>query len=173
MKRGLKILSLLVVMTISGFSVIACGQGISRPLPNRIDYLRNEIARLEALKETTNDAAEIAAINEKIDRLAAEWIHDEINYVHPFDFKIELKQKTLWKDILKEMIPNYFSEYFSSHSDLKKYFDISKLRVPSDQPKTYDPVTNRYLISYNYDNYPTDEITLGGLYLEIIGDIIE
>jgi len=38
MKRGLKILNSLVVMTISGFSVIACGQGNYQPLPNKVDY---------------------------------------------------------------------------------------------------------------------------------------
>jgi len=67
------------------------------------------------------------------------------------------------------MIPNCFSEYFSSHSDLKKYFNISKLSIPDQPKKLYSKFPNRYYILYNYDNYPTDEIE-GPSYIEIVND---
>lgn len=126
-------------------------------------------AALEEQKKNANDD-EIAVINKKIDNLVAEWIFWIVGIWYMLDFKIELDQATSWKDILQEAVPKCFNNYFNSRSDLKNYFDITKLRVFSEY--VWNPFYDRWMIHYNYNNWQTEETKVPA-YIKIIGSIID
>lgn len=166
MKKILKLLNSLVVLTILSTTVIACENEVNSPSSPLDERFRNQIAVLEAQKDSATDE-EIIIINQKIDQLVAEWVFYTISVWHPFDFKIELKQPTSWEIIAQEAIPKCFDDYFSSRADFKDRFDIKKIRIFPEHAwySTY----HRWMFHYNYDNWTSESSKILG-YIEIIND---
>jgi|GEM_PF-5586335 len=71
MKKILKLLNSLVVLTILSTTVIACENEVNSPSSPLDERFRNQIAVLEAQKDSATDE-EIIIINQKIDQLVAE-----------------------------------------------------------------------------------------------------
>jgi len=71
MKKILKLLNSLVVLTILSTTVIACENEVNSPSAPLDERFRNQIAVLEAQKDSATDE-EIIIINQKIDQLVAE-----------------------------------------------------------------------------------------------------
>ncbi len=170
MKKVLRILNSLVVLTILSTTVIACGNEVNSPpiIPHSDERFRNQIATLEAQKESANDD-EIIIIDEKINWLVAEWVFYTISVWHAFDFKIELKQPNSWETILQENIPKCFNDYFSSRADFKERFDIKKIRIFPDH--AWDALNNRWLFHYNYDNWTSESSRILAR-IKIVGSIV-
>ena len=82
MKQVLRILNSLVVLTISSITVIACWNETNTPpiIPHSDERFRNQIAELEAQKVDANND-EIIIINQKNNRLVAEWVTIEISFL--------------------------------------------------------------------------------------------
>lgn len=170
MKKFLRILNSLVILTVSSTAVIACENEVNRPIiPNSDERFRSWIAALEAQKESANDD-EIFIINQKIDRLVAEWVFYTITFWHWLDFQIELKQPTSWEIISQEAIPKCFDDYFNFRSDFKDRFDIVKFRVFPEH--AWDALNSRWAFRYNYDNWSTEADRLLAR-IKIVGSLIE